>query len=127
MMDDDKMNHGLDGFFDAARKTAPAPSAELLARVLDDAQATQAAAGQVAMASAVVTPRPTRLRQLVDLLGGWPAMAGLATAGVAGLWLGISPPAALTGLSLAGFGEADPLLVSMISGDELDLLALEEG
>ena len=48
------------------------------------------------------------LRQLVDALGGWPAVAGLATAGVAGLWIGAFPPQAMAAL----FGAADLTLMA---------------
>jgi len=82
----------LDSHFAAARNTAPTPSSDLLARVLSDAEAVQAGQVQTRMAS---TPRGTPLAQLFRALGGWPAMGGLTTAAVAGLWIGISPPAAL--------------------------------
>ncbi len=82
----------LDAHFAAARTAAPTPSDDLFARVLGDAEAVQAE-----MASALVT-RPARvnpLAQLFRVLGGWPAMGGLTTAAVAGLWLGVSPPVVL--------------------------------
>ncbi len=127
MTDERRNEQELEALFAAARRDAPTPSADLMARVLADAEAAQAQA-QAAPAARPTRPaaRP-RWRQVVDLLGGWPAMAGLATAGVAGLWLGVAPPAALLDLPLAGFGTADPALVGMLPGVELDLLALEEG
>jgi hypothetical protein len=124
MAENDRTDQELERFFAAARGQAPDPSPGLLARVLEDAQAVQAA--QQADRSAPAPRRP-RWRQAVDLLGGWPAMAGLATAGVAGLWLGLNPPAALTVLPLAGFGASDTVLLDVLPAAGLDLLALEEG
>ncbi|MDT8326342.1 MAG: hypothetical protein RQ750_03005 [Roseovarius sp.] len=83
---------GLEVFFDAARRHGAEPSAALMARIGEDAQAVQALAQRPA-------PQPTRRStlssQLYRLLGGWPAVAGLATAAVAGVWLGISLPEGL--------------------------------
>ncbi|SDN42878.1 hypothetical protein SAMN05216196_101509 [Lutimaribacter pacificus] len=119
----DRNDTRLETLFEAARGAAPKPSADLLARVLADAEAVQAAAAPVPRKSA---PR-LRWRQFVDAIGGWPAMAGLVSAGVAGLWLGISPPAALDDLGIAGAGTDEAVLVGMLPGVELALLALEEG
>lgn len=118
----DRNDTGLEALFEAARATAPTPSPDLLARVLADAEAAQAAS----VAPVRTAPR-RRFAQLFDVIGGWPAMAGLVSAGVAGLWLGVSPPAALTDLALTGFGSDESTLVGMLPGVELDLLALEEG
>jgi hypothetical protein len=89
----------LELFFEAGRAAAPAPSAALLERVLADAQAHQsprapgrtppAAAGRRAWAG------------LLAALGGWPAVAGLASVMVAGIWLGYAAPDGLDGLSAA--------------------------
>lgn len=38
-------------------------------------------------------------RELVQTLGGWPAMGGLATAAMVGVWIGVSPPTALEGMT----------------------------
>ena len=62
-----------------------------------------AGAASIALASAAVAAshsmnptaqavRPGRLAQFFALLGGWPAVAGLATATVAGLWIGTTSP-----------------------------------
>jgi len=125
MTEKDRMDRDLAGLFDAARRAAPEPSPDLLARVLADAQAVQAE--QAAPTPARSPSRVTRWRQFVDTLGGWPAMAGLVSAGVAGLWLGINPPEVLSALPLAGFGTSDGALIGMMPGVELDLLAYEEG
>ncbi|SDI17337.1 hypothetical protein SAMN05421850_101889 [Lutimaribacter saemankumensis] len=119
----DRNETGLETFFESARATAPGPSGDLMARVLADAEAVQAARVK---APARRGPR-VRFAQLREAIGGWPAMAGLVSAGLAGLWLGVSPPAALNDLPLAGFGAGESALVGMLPGVELDLLALEEG
>jgi hypothetical protein len=91
MSDKDDMP-GLEVFFDAARAHAAEPSVALMTRIDEDAQA---------VAARAQTPAPQRLRraslstQLYRLLGGWPAVTGLATAAMAGVWLGISLPEGL--------------------------------
>ena len=102
MSDKDDMP-GLEVFFDAARRHAAEPSVALLARIDADAQAVQDLARRPA-------PHPTRRRtlsrQLYRLLGGWPAVTGLATAAMAGVWLGISLPEGI----LDGAGESAYLI-----------------
>ncbi|MDJ0629526.1 MAG: hypothetical protein QNJ44_14810 [Rhodobacter sp.] len=88
----------LDGLFAAARGTAPQPSAELVARVLADAEAERAA-----IASAVPPRRRGRVASALAAIGGWPAAAGLATAAVTGLMIGFVTPDALEDLSGAYF------------------------
>lgn len=86
MSDRDDMS-GLEVFFDAARAHAAEPSVALMARIDEDAQAVAA--------QTPAPPRPRRASlssQLYRLLGGWPAVTGLATAAMAGVWLGISLP-----------------------------------
>ncbi|WP_224825847.1 hypothetical protein [Cognatishimia sp. MH4019] len=78
-------NDPLEGFFEAARDDAPQPSDILQARILADADAALAA-------NAPPVRRRNRLRDVLQGLGGWPAMAGLVTATMAGVWIGISPP-----------------------------------
>ncbi|MGH1578697.1 hypothetical protein [Planktotalea sp.] len=86
----------LTAMFESARRAPPEPSADFLARVLSDAEAMQPAPLGV-----MATPTPKRgpvqhfLSGLSDAIGGWPAFAGLATAAVTGLWIGISPPQSL--------------------------------
>jgi hypothetical protein len=79
----------LDALFGAARKAHPEPSAALLARIAADAEAVAADRARQAVA------RPARggaLRGWLSALGGWPAVAGLATATVAGVWIGYAQP-----------------------------------
>ena len=88
---------GLEDFFKAARAEAPQPSDDLMARIMADAQAHLPAPAPIA------TPRkPVRQGLLAGLLaamGGWPSVATMATATVAGIWLGFAQPDALNTLS----------------------------
>ena len=88
------------------------PGADLIVRVLQDADATQK--GFIAP-----TPptRPKLTRRFIDVIGGWPSMAGLATAGIAGVWIGLSQPAMLIAGSQALFyGETTDTLVDLDPG-----------
>jgi len=91
---DDHEHAALETFFDAARRTTPVPSEDMLARVLADAERVRT----VAPPRGPRQVRPTRIR---DLLGGWPAMAGLAAATLAGLWIGAGLPEAVPGVTEA--------------------------
>lgn len=99
MSDRDPDQAGLDAFFDAARAAQPHPTADLVARVLEDARAVQAAARSA-------PPRRRRTgpgEALYRLLGGWPAMAGLASAALAGVWIGAGLPDGLLGPAEASY------------------------
>lgn len=100
---DDLGGFRLDSFFAEARDAAPEPGTALLARVFEDAEA-QFALRTAGAADPVAAPRaPNRktaargleagraLRAaLRTMLGGWGAVGGLATATVAGLWIGFA-------------------------------------
>jgi len=75
----------LEDFFVAARAHPPQPSAELMARIAADA-------GQLAPKPSAVAPRRKAGGgwRLGALFGGWSAMGGLATAAVAGVWIGFA-------------------------------------
>ena len=86
----------LDDLFATARRARAEPGADLVARVLADAAA---------------QPGPVTLREtaglwsrLLDALGGWPALGGVAAAGGAGLWIGIAPPAPVEDLAAGWVG-----------------------
>ncbi|WP_296765224.1 hypothetical protein [Sediminimonas sp.] len=96
MTDDNRENTELDAWFDAARQQAPAPPEALMRRVLADADAVQAATARAR--PGLVTRARASLARGLATLGGTPAMAGLATAAVVGMWLGAWPPAALESL-----------------------------
>ncbi len=83
----------LDGLFAAAKADAPTPSDDLIARIMADAEA------QAAGPAPVSAPKLRRLAALLAAIGGWPSAAGLATAAVAGLAIGLSAPDTLDTLS----------------------------
>lgn len=70
----------------ARRPVAPIDSA-LMARLVEDSDRLVPRPEPMAGAIAV-----TGWRGAFDLLGGWPAMGGLAAAGIVGLWIGVAPP-----------------------------------
>ena len=94
----------LEVFFRSLEAESGEQSPDLMARVLADAYdeqdllAAKALEGELTVAPA---PRRGFLRNLLDAIGGWPAVAGLATATVAGIWIGYNPPAAFDDLTLA--------------------------
>lgn len=92
MTDRDNSDGGLDAYFSAARRTAPAPSSDLLDRIATDAETE-------ANRRAVAPPaRGGWLAVLSGLLGGRQAVAGLGAAVCAGLVLGLAPPDTLSAL-----------------------------
>ena len=113
MITDDEI---LEAAFVQARTPDMMPSEAALNRIMMDADSVLAQAA----------PVPERPKQgfgavILDAIGGWMAFGGLATATVAGLWIGVSPPAALTDLSVGIWGATIevPLLESdMFAGLE---------
>ncbi|MHC0054421.1 dihydroorotate dehydrogenase [Actibacterium sp. D379-3] len=103
MADTQDTERELERFFAAARQAAPMPSEALMARVAADA----AAQMQVASAAAPRRDRPGLLAGLMRQIGGWPALAGLATATVAGVWIGYAAP-----------GEVGPLTAGLWPGED---------
>jgi len=113
MTDKQKDDARLATLFEAARDTSPAPGDDLLARVMQDADRVQ---GGFAPVTAPARRAPVSgLTRLSRMLGGWPAMAGLTAAMLAGIWIGISPPAGLARVTMAALGgqsyviDADPV------------------
>lgn len=86
---------GLEAFFDAARDAAPVPSEALMARIMADAEV------EIIGRATPPAPAPRRgaFAAFAAALGGWPALAGLATATVAGVWLGFADPDGLNTLA----------------------------
>ncbi|MEM7731958.1 MAG: dihydroorotate dehydrogenase [Pseudomonadota bacterium] len=98
--------------FTALKTQASPPGDDLMARVLADADARQAAF----MAPPVARRQPVLVR-FMALIGGWPSMAGLATAGLAGVWIGMAQPALLVSGSDALFpGDAGSVLDDVETG-----------
>ncbi|WP_136439376.1 hypothetical protein [Pacificoceanicola onchidii] len=106
---------GLEDFFDAARAEAPLPSGDFMARI--EAQALAAQPAPTAPKSA-----PGLLRQVLETIGGWPGMAGLATACAVGVWMGVSPPASISPYIGTDAAEIDSFGVDPLSGFELALM-----
>ena len=103
-------------FFAAMQRNDEAPDEALIARVLADAGCEQA---QPARRHA--TDRPglaVRLAAMMRDLGGWPACAGLASAAVAGVWIGVAAPEPFSSVArdLLGTGQ---------TGGALDMAALD--
>lgn len=86
----------LDGLFSAARGAAPVPSHDLMARIVADADAEAEAEARIVAAA---VPHRGMFAQLLRQIGGWPAAAGLLTATVAGLAIGLATPDTLDALS----------------------------
>ncbi|MCK8463870.1 hypothetical protein MUY35_08425 [Aliiroseovarius sp. S1339] len=89
----------LDAFFDAARSDIAAPSDALVSAILADAEAHQPQCGS--HAGTAVDPGASRgfWADLVAAVGGWPSLAGMATATVAGVWIGFAAPIQLETMS----------------------------
>lgn len=124
MRETDKHNADrvLETYFEAARKDCRAPSSELMARILADAADVQAGF-PVARASGVRVGG--FVRQLVQGLGGWPAVAGLAAAAVTGLWIGMSQSSALIAYATTYDEPDEALYLVDLSADAL--FELDEG
>lgn len=113
----------LEALFEAVRNEPADASPDLLARVLADAydqqDARTASAGD---APAAAPPRGLPGR-LLEMIGGWPAAAGLSAAVMAGLWIGYNPPEMLDDLTLAfldgGYGAELSIGAQMPAYDDL--------
>ncbi len=83
-----------------ARAQSDGPSPDLMARVLADAAAVQAATpARAAAAAAGRAPVARRgwFAELVTGLGGWSAVSGITAAGIVGLGVGLYSPDMVTG------------------------------
>lgn len=75
----------MDVLFEEAAGFGPEPSSELLGRVLADAYDVRAPVPEL-------TPRKVGLWDtFLSAIGGWPSIGGLATAAMAGVWIGFAP------------------------------------
>ncbi len=101
MADGKRLNdEELEKLLAEAGREAPLPSGQLLERIMADAEAVAARAEAPAPPSVPPAARHGgRAGRLLAALGGWPALAGLATAAVAGVWLGLAPPPGLEAIS----------------------------
>lgn len=85
-------DNALEDLFAEARETQPKPSDALMARVMGDAMDAMPKPAPVAEAP--------RSRGFLALIGGWPSLAGLATATVAGIGFGFASPDTVNTLAL---------------------------
>ncbi|MBU0645072.1 MAG: hypothetical protein KJ731_02460 [Alphaproteobacteria bacterium] len=126
---DDKMTDGLsdqslEALFAEARDEAVMPSTALLAAVMADAE-TQIATRTRQEAARRAALRPTQrhpmLAAMVAALGGWRAVAGLASAAVTGLAIGLGAPSTVTNLATGSYSES-ATVETTAAGDALDAL-----
>jgi len=124
MVETDKDTVGLDDFFEAARRDTAQMPPTLAARVLGDAAQVQAHRDR-AQAQATAKPAPGMFRQVLDILGGWPTIGGMAIACGAGVWIGFAPPDFLPDpLDLI---ETSQTGFDMFVGEGMVILLSEEG
>ncbi|MFY0634728.1 MAG: dihydroorotate dehydrogenase [Vannielia sp.] len=116
----------LESFFSAARVEEPMaaePSPELLARVLEDGYGVQEgfaeAAPVIASAGAAAAPRRSFLAALWASIGGAPGLAGLTAAALAGIWIGLRPPEAVSSVTASLLGSATTAADTTASDDDL--------
>lgn len=112
----------LDDLFAAARKAAPVPPADLVARVLEDARQAQP------RPAAALRATPSRSGglwgALAGLFGGGGVLAGMGTAAVAGLFMGFAMPDQVLALTDVLASSADAAAIEMVPG--IDALIAEE-
>ncbi len=107
MSDRSDLDKALDAILSEMRAAAPEPRAELLARVLADAEAAHVAPGVGSPAAPRRVTRPAGpFARLAASFGGWGGVGGLLTATVAGLWIGLSGATASDTLSLVWSGDS---------------------
>jgi len=109
----DKDDAFLQDFFDAAQEADASVPDLLLNRVIADAALVPLAPEQ-----------DTFWSSLVASIGGWPALSGVAMAGLIGVWVGFAPPTQLESFAADVFGTTTS--VSFISEFD-DLLETELG
>ncbi|MEL6570853.1 MAG: hypothetical protein AAFQ64_04285 [Pseudomonadota bacterium] len=103
-------NKSVDALLDEAASQMPEVPAHLMAAVMLDAARLQPT-------KAIVAPRPNLWDSFLDLIGGWPAMGGLAAAGLAGVWIGFAPPATLEAATAQILGSSQT--IDLFGGDAL--------
>ena len=101
----------LDDLFAEARAVTPTPSQALVARVLADADVARQAE------PVPVVAQPGLIARIFDMIGGWPAVSGLAAATIAGVWVGVAPPASVEDFAASTFGDS---VAIGIFADDLD-------
>ena len=117
-MNEEKDNtFDLEQFFKASRQDTPEPSADLMNRMMADIDhiADQREIRPAPQAG------PSLWARILDGIGGWPTLSGMATAGVVGIVFGISPPDAVSDFtSTVLTGTSDFYLVDPYDGFGFD-------
>lgn len=88
----------------------PTVPSDLMARVMIDARQEQP--------RVVVAQKHGVWSALLELVGGWPAVGGLAMTGVAGIWIGIAPPVGLETMAADVMGVSQT--VDLFGSDPFD-------
>ena len=121
-MNDDDMAE-LDHLLARARRSPAELPVGLRTRILADADAVQA--GFAAESGAATVPTPGIWAQFLGVLGGWPALGGLAVACATGVWIGLMPPSFLPDPAQLVVGQGEYL--DLIDMDDLASVMSEEG
>lgn len=95
----------VDALLGELRTETLTPSEDLLNRIMGGADVVLAEAKPDPVPHIVDPPRRAIGRVLLDAVGGWPSMGGLAAATVAGIWIGAASPEGLATLSAGVLGE----------------------
>lgn len=111
----------LEAFLAPAR-SAPAPSDDLMARILGDAAKVSADRLGPVLTAPDPAPRRGLIATLIAAIGGWPVLGGMATATMAGVWLGFSSPALL---DQTGFTDPAYSLSDLMPSFELAMADLD--
>lgn len=124
MTDLDRDDEYLEGFFRAARDAGTVPSGALMARILADAEAEMPRAPEPMPVTRPAGRGTGALSWIGAAVGGWRGVGGLATATVAGLWLGYAGVAD-AGLLTGGIWPTDEAAatVELMPGAEVFALA----
>lgn len=118
----DNSGDDLDRLLAGLAAVPRAASDQLVTRILGDADSVQreTASRRKAGAMASSDARAGVWARLVQAVGGAGALAGLGTAAVAGVALGVLQPASLSGLTAAVWGETETMSVDLLPDtDEL--------
>lgn len=88
----------LEALFAVVVDQVPEPSSALTARILADADMIASAQSEAKKVRAAPA-RQNWFDGFLRAVGGWPAVGGLVTATVVGVWIGYAPPAAFDGIA----------------------------
>lgn len=106
----------LDGLLAQAAETRPDVPDDLMAAVLRDAVDVQRAER--------MAPQLGLWDTILNVVGGWPGVSGLAAAGITGIWIGVAPPIGLEFVAADLFGSTQD--VDLFGGDTLSQFDVEE-